>query len=133
VLASVTVLNHDIKNLHMIDYEALGTVRILVGSVIAQTQSAEDGWDVGGIVGDPVEHGAVGTVGHSIEGYLELNGPCRRRILKGVDGDEGKIVDVTVSIDETIVGNGGALGIGNRGSDIYGYVISKRGSREKNY
>ena len=106
MFSRIPILEDNLHHIALIQDEARRAIRRRDGRVPAKTQRRENGGDQGGVVGDPVEHGAVRTVVQGVKRHLKIDGVRRGSLCHDGDGDESKVVDVVVCRDGPKVGDG---------------------------
>lgn len=97
VLASISVLDHDINHIEMVHHEALRAVRVGDRGVVPERERGEHGRDERRVVRDPIKHGVIGPVIHCVEADLKLDGLGSRGVLRDyLDRDERDVIDVNI-------------------------------------
>lgn len=103
MFARISVLDDNIHHIHVVDHEALRSVRAFHCCILPECELGEDGWYQGRIIGDLVNHGVVSAVVHGGEHELQFDG-LRRTWLSDLEyWHKGGIVHVVVFVNKSEV------------------------------
>lgn len=118
MFSGVSILNHDIDDITILNDEARRSVSPWNRRVLAQCELGQDSRDEGIVMRDSIEHSSVGAVVHGVEGDFELDRLGCGGLSLDDDGHEGCIVHVMVLIHEPVIGQcrGGVVNDG--GCDV---------------
>ena len=118
MFSDISILNHDIDDIAIINDEARRSVSPCNRCVLAKCELGQDGRDEGIVMRNSVEHCPVGAVVHGVEGDFELDRLGRGGLSHDDDGYEGCIVHVVVFVHEPVIGQWRRGVVSDGGCDV---------------
>ena len=133
MFSGISILNHNIDDITIINDEARRSVGPCSRRVLAKCELRQDGRDEGTVIRDSVEHCPVGAVVHGGVGDFELDRLGCGRLSHDDDGNEGCIVHVVVLVHEPVIDQGRRGVVSDGGRDVCRGQEESKKLREKTY